>query len=653
MTEQPIWTPSAERVAAANLTRFIAEINQRWNRAISSYAELHTFSVEEPERFWIAVWDFCGVISEHRGECVVEHFNRMPGARWFPEARLNFARNLLWRSDDEPALIGLREDGTRQVVTFAGLRQIVSRLAQAMRAAGIGVGDRVAGVVPNVPETVAAMLAATSIGAIWSSCAPEFGAGATVDRLSQVEPKLLITSDGYFHGGVQYNVLEKVATIVAAIPSIAKTVVVPVLTPQPNLSSMPGAVLLEDFVAPYVAGEIVYESLPFDHPVFILFSSGTTGAPKCVLHSAGGALIENLKALALQFDVKAGDRVYWWSTTAWVVWNLMVFALGRGASIVLYDGSPFYPSTDAILRHAADEHVTFVRLTPKYVEQLAKSDIDPSRVLDFSALRTMIVSSSPFGAEGYYYIHVKLKRDLHLASPAGGTDPLGSLVSGNPIGPVWPGEIQARALGFKTEVFDPAGNAIVGKPGELVVSCPFPSMPLGFWGDPTGERFRATYFSHFPNVWRHGDWAQINERGGVFIFGRSDATLNARGIRIGTAELYNQVENIAEVSASVAVAQEWEGDTRIVLFVQMVSGTLFDEALADRIRQRIRENLSPRHVPARILAVPEIPLTITGKVSELAVQSAIHGRTVGNRDTLANPQALAHFAPEHLPELAR
>ncbi len=653
MNAQPIWTPSPERIAGANLTRFIAEVNRRWNLSLSTYAELHTFSVEQPESFWTSVWDFCGIIAEHRGGRVVEHYDSMPGARWFREARLNFARNLLWRDDDEPAVIGLREDGKREVLSFAELRQLVSRFAQAMRAAGIGVGDVVAGVLPNVPETVAAMLAATSIGAIWSCCAPEFGVDATVDRISQVTPKLLIAGDGYFYGGSSFNVLEKMASIVARIPSIVATVVVPVLARQPDISRIGNAVLLGDFLAPFTAGEIRYESLPFEHPVFILFSSGTTGKPKCVLHGAGGTLIENLKALALHFDVRTGDRVYWWSTTGWVVWNLMVFALGRGASIVLYDGSPFYPATDTILRHAAAEKATFVRLTPKYVDQLSKANLDLRGTLDLSSLRTMIVSSSPFGADGYEYIYGKVKRDLHLASPAGGTDPLGSLVSGNPIGPVYPGEIQVRALGFKTEVFDQSGHAIIGKPGELVVSRPFPSMPLGFWGDTSGERYHATYFGHFPNVWRHGDWAQINERGGVVIFGRSDATLNARGIRIGTAEIYNQMGELSEIAESVAVAQEWEGDTRIVLFVQMTNGITFDEACADRIRQRIRDNVSPRHVPARIFAVPEIPLTITGKVSELAVQSAIHGRLVANRDTLANPHALVHFAPERLSELAR
>jgi len=651
MTAGPIWQPSPERVKGANITAFIAEVNRRWDRSIADYTDLHAFSVEEPELFWCAVWDFCGVIAEHRGERVVDNLDRMPGARWFPEARLNFARNLLRRDDDAPAVIGLREDGQRRTLSFAELRDLVSRFAQAMRAAGLGVGDRVTGFVPNVPETVAGMLAATSLGAIWSCCSPEFGVGAAVDRIGQVAPKLLLTADGYLYGGEQFDLRDKIAAIVEHIPSIESTVVVPLLSEQPRIDGIRGAVVVDAFLAPFAAGAIPFASLPFDHPVFILYSSGTTGAPKCIVHGAGNALIENLKSHALQYDVKEGDCVYWWTTTGWVVWNLMVFALGRGASIVLYDGSPFYPTQDAILRHAAAERATFVRLTPKYVELLAKSGLEPARALDLGALRTMIVSSSPFGSDGYDYIFDKVKRDLHLGSPAGGTDPLGSLVSANPIGPVWAGEIQAPALGFNIQIFDDSGQPVIGKAGELVVVQPFPSMPLRFWGDPMGERYRDAYFRHFPDVWRHGDWAQINERGGVVIFGRSDATLNARGIRIGTAELYRQLGEIPEIAESVAVAQEWEGDTRIVLFVQLQSGAVFDEALAERIRTRIRTNLSPRHVPARIVAVAEIPLTVTGKVSEAAVRAAIHGRPIGNRDALANPEALRYFAPEQLHEL--
>ncbi len=642
---QPIWRPTPGRIAQSEMMAFIAETNRRWGRNISDYQGLHQFSVGEPELFWSAVWDVCGVIAEQRGDVVLTDGDRMPGATWFPQARLNFARNLLRRRDEEVAIVALREDGERRTLTFAELYGLVSRMAQAMTANGVVAGDRVAAYMPNVPEAVAGMLAATSIGAVWTCCAPEFGVDAALDRIGQVTPKLLLTADGYLYGGRSFGLIEKAAEIVRSIPSLRIVVVVPSLAQRPNIESIPLAQVIDDFVAPFEAGEIDFASLPFDHPVFILYSSGTTGAPKCIVHGAGGVLIENLKSLALQFDVKPGDRVYWWTTTGWVVWNFMVFALARGASIVLYDGSPFHPSTDAILRHTADERATFIRLTPKYVETLMKSGQAPGDELDFAALRTVIVASSPFGADGYEYIYASVKRDVHLGSPSGGTDPLGSLVSANPISAVWPGEIQGPALGFKVEIFDDDGRPIEGAAGELVVTRPFPSMPIGFWGDEDGSRYRDAYFRHFPNVWRHGDWAQITPRGGVIIYGRSDATLNARGIRIGTAEIYRQVSAIAEIEESVAVSQEWDGDTRILLFIKMRDGTRFDAELAERVRKGIRDNLSPRHVPDRILAVPEIPLTSTGKVSEAAVRSAIHGRQPANSASLVNPESLRHFFP--------
>lgn len=650
---QPIWQPSAERIADSEMTAFIAEVNRRWNKGIRSYADLHRFSVDEPERFWIAVWDFCGIIAAHRGEKVLIDGDRMPGATWFPEARLNFAENLLRRRDQATAIVSLRENGERRALSFAELYDLVSRLAQAMTASGVVAGDRVAGYIPNIPEAVAGMLAAASIGAIWSCCAPEFGVSAALERIGQVKPKLLLSADGYSYGGRRFDLIEKTAALARAIPSVTTTVVVENLQPNPVIDAIPSGQRFAQFIAPFSKRKIPFVAFPFNHPIFILFSSGTTGAPKCILHGAGGTLLENLKSLALQFDVKAGDRVYWWTTTGWVVWNLMVYSLARGAGIVLYDGSPFYPSTDVILRHTAEERATFIRLTPKYVETLMKSGLVPAKEYDFSALRTVIVSSSPFGADGYDYIYGSVKRDVHLGSPSGGTDPLGSLVSANPISPVWPGEIQGPALGFKIEVFDDAGRAIQGSAGELVVTRPFPSMPIGFWGDPDGVNYRKAYFQHFPNVWRHGDWAQITQRGGVVIFGRSDSTLNARGIRIGTAEIYRQLGSFTEIADSVAVSQDWDGDTRIVLFIKMRAGEIFDEGFADLIRKRIRENLSPRHVPDKIIAVPEIPLTTTGKVSEAAVRGAIHGRASANQGALANPEALKHFHPDVLTELTR
>jgi acetoacetyl-CoA synthetase len=651
MIMQPIWQPSPERIAGSEITAFIAEINRRWGTQIRDYASLHRFSVEEPERFWTAIWDYFSIVAKNRGDEVLVDGDKMPGARWFPEAQLNFAQNMLRRRDDEIAIVALREDGKRRTMSFAELYDLVSRIAQAMTASGVGAGDRVAAYMPNIPEAIAGMIATTSIGAIWSCCAPEFGVPATVDRIGQVRPKLLLTADGYLYGGKQFNLIEKVSALAQALPSVETVVVVENIQSRPAVDTIPSGVRFEDFIAPFPNGEIAFESFPFNHPVFILFSSGTTGVPKCILHGAGGILIENLKSLGLQFDVKCGDRVYWWTTTGWVVWNLMAFSLARGASIVLYDGSPFYPTEDAILRHTAEERATFIRLTPKYVETLMKSGNVPARNLDFSALRTMIVSSSPFGADGYEYIYESVKRDIHLGSPSGGTDPLGSLVSANPISPVWPGEIQGPALGFNIGIFDEAGRPIKEGAGELVVTQPFPSMPIAFWNDPDGNKYRDAYFNHFSNVWRHGDWAQLTERGGAVIFGRSDATLNARGIRIGTAEIYRQLGAIPEVADSVAVSQDWDGNTRVILFVKMREGKRLEAEIVDRIRKRIRENLSPRHVPDKIISVPEIPLTSTGKISEAAVQAMIHGRRPANEGALANPDALKYFTLEVLAEL--
>jgi acetoacetyl-CoA synthetase len=648
---QPIWEPSAERIANSEMTAFIAEVNRRWGFRISDYASLHRFSVDEPERFWTVVWDFCGIIAEERGDVVLENGGRMPGARWFPQARLNFAQNLLRRRDGETAVVGLQEGGRRRALTFAELYDLVSRIAQAMTADGVVAGDRVAAYLPNVPETVACMLAAASIGAIWSCCSPEFGVSAAVERIGQVAPKLLLTADGYRYGGREYDLIGKAAEIAQLVPTVEAVVVVGNLSSRADLAGIGSARHFDDFIAPFAARDIPFAILPFNHPVLILFSSGTTGAPKCILHGAGGTLLENLKSMALQFDVKWGDCVYWWTATGWVVWNLMVFALGRGARIVLYDGSPFHPSPDAILRHTADEQATYIRLTPKYVDTLIKADLRPGDELDFSALRMVIVSSSPFGVGGYDYIYRRVKRDLHLGSPSGGTDPLGSLVSASPISPVWPGEIQGPALGFRIEIFGEEGRPVDGQPGELVVTQPFPSMPIAFWNDPDESKYRNAYFTHFPNVWRHGDWAQRTPRGGVVIYGRSDATLNARGIRIGTAEIYRQLKSIGEIEEAAVVSQDWDGDTRIVLFVELREGLRLDPILVDRIRTSIRGGLSPRHVPEKIIAVPEIPLTATGKVSEIAVRAAIHGRVLQNEGALANPDALRHFRPQQLPEL--
>jgi acetoacetyl-CoA synthetase len=647
----PLWIPSPERAAAAHLTHFIAQANDRHGLSIADYDGLHRWSIDEPGDFWSLVWDYVGVVGAKGEGPYLDDPDALPGARWFPQARLNFAENLLRRRDEGLALVSLREDGLRRTVSFAELHAMTARLAQAMQAAGVGVGDRVAGYMPNIPEAVAAMLATTALGAIWTCVAPEYGVSAAVDRLGQVAPKLLISADGYLFGGKSHDLLERLRAMSAAMPSLEAVVVVGELAEAPALDGIRAGVAYRAFVAPFAAGEIAYERLAFDHPALILFSSGTTGAPKCILHGAGGALLENLKAHVLQFDVRADDKIYWACPTGWVVWNIALMALGCGATVILYDGSASYPNEDQLVRQTAEERASFARWPARYVDGLAKAGAQPGRNYDLSALRTLMCNGSVFLPEGYAYVYEQVKADLHLVSPAGGTDSCGSLVSADPIGPVWAGEIQGPALGFSVAVFDAAGQAVATGPGELVVTRAFPSVPVSFWGDPDGTRLRASYFDHFPGVWRHGDWAEFTDHGGVVIHGRSDSTLNAKGVRIGSSELYRYLAGVPEVVEAVAVGQAWAGDSRVVLFLKLQSGAALNPAMIAALRSGIRENVSPRHVPARIVATPDIPVTVTGKVSEAAVHAALHGREVTNRGALANPEALAFFALDCLPEL--
>lgn len=647
----PLWSPSPERVARANLTAFIAAVNRKYGLAITDYAQLHAFSISDRERFWRAVFEFCGVKHSKLGDRVLVDGDKMPGARWFPDARLNIAHSLLARNDDMEAVIGLREDGKRKSLTFAQLNREVSRFEQALRAAGVGVGDTVVSFICSVPEAIVAVIATAAVGAIWAGCAPEFGVAGALDRIDQVRPKFMLVGDGYLYGGKQFDLLAKTREILRRVPSVETVVVVPVLDDKPDISGIPNAVLLDDFLARFTPRAVQCDELPFDAPGYVLFSSGTTGAPKCILHSAAAALLENLKAIILQADVNPGDRIYMPCTTSWVVWNIVVFHLARGAAIVLYDGSPFYPYADQLVRHTAAEKATCARWAARYCESLIKAGFRPGQEHDLSTLRTIMCNGSVFSADGYEWVYANVKKDIHLISPSGGTDSFGSLVSNDPTGPVWAGEIQRPALGLDTCVFDDAGNAVVEVPGELVVRKAFPSMPLRYLGDATGERYREAYFSFFPNVWRHGDWAKLTEHGGFRIFGRSDATLNAGGVRIGTAEIYRHIATIDEIVESAIVAQEWDGDTRTVLFVKLRPGLVLDDRLKAHIKQSLRYNVSPRHVPAKIIAIPDFPLTVTGKISEAAVREAIHGRAPRNRDVLANPGALAHFAPSELPEL--
>ncbi len=641
---QPLWSPSPERVAASQITRFLRLAETRSGRGFADFAALWRWSVEDPEGFWSLVWEFCEVVGERGSGPVLADGERMPGARFFPEARLNFAENLLRGRGGGDAIVFRGEDRVRRRLTWDQLHGEVSRLQQAMAAAGVGAGDRVAGFLANMPEAVIAMLAAASLGAIWSSSSPDFGVQGVVDRFGQIAPKLLFFVESYLYNGKEIDCLPRLPEILKQIPAIERTVIVPYLRERPEIAGIPGALTWSDFLAPHAPRPVAFSRLPFDHPLYIMYSSGTTGVPKCILHGAGGTLIQHLKEHRLQSDIGPGDRVFYFTTCGWMMWNWLVSALASGASLMLYDGSPFHPSSMALCDYAEEEGMTFFGTSAKFIDACNKAGVRAAAGHRLGALRTLASTGSPLLPEGFDYVYRQVKGDLCLSSISGGTDIISCFVLGNPIGPVWRGEIQAPGLGMAVEVFDESGRPVVGEKGELVCTRPFPSMPVGFWNDPDGAKYRAAYFERYPGVWRHGDWIERTKHGGFVIYGRSDAVLNPGGVRIGTAEIYRQVEQLEEVEESIVVGQDWQGDQRVVLFVKLRGGLALDGALEKRIRERIRANTTPRHVPAKILQVAEIPRTRSGKIVELAVRDVIHGRPVKNKEALANPEALAHFA---------
>ena len=640
--EGPLWTPPPARAAATNLAAFMDAVRRRHGVDIAGYDDLHRWSIERPQAFWTELWDFCGIVAEARGARVVEGFDRMPGARWFPDARLNFAENLLRRRDDGPALIFRDEAGEERSLSHRRLHDEVSRLAQALAACGVGPGDRVAGFLPNLPETAIAMLAAAARGAVWSSCSPDFGIKGVMDRFGQIAPKILFTADGYRYGGKRLDSLARAKAIAGQLPDLERLIVVPHLDPAPALDGL-DAVSLADFVAPYAPGDIDFVRLPFNDPLYILYSSGTTGVPKCIVHGIGGTLIKHLKEHRLHCDIKPGARVFYFTTCGWMMWNWLMSALASEATLVLYDGSPFHDDGAVLFDLADSARINVFGTSAKFIDACDKAGLEPARTHSLASVDTILSTGSPLRPEGFDYVYERVKADVCLASMSGGTDLIGCFVGGNPTGPVWRGEIQAPALGMKVEVFDDDGASLDRGKGELVCTAPFPSMPIGFWADPDGAKYHAAYFDTYPNVWRHGDYVAFTERGGMVIYGRSDAVLNPGGVRIGTAEIYREVERLDEVVEGLVVGQEWDGDTRVVLFVKLREGVALDDALGARIKRRIRENATPRHVPARIVQVADIPRTISGKIVELAVRDVVHGRPVKNIDALANPEALDHF----------
>ena len=643
---EPIWVPSAEYVRSTNLDTFRSVAERRLQRELRDYRALHEWSVTDRLRFWDLVWEWGGIVASRKGAVVATDPEDMLKTRWFPEARLNFAENFLHRRDDAPAIIAWSEARTRQEISFRGLYDQVSSMAQALLSYGVGVGDRVVGWLPTIPEAVVAMLAATSIGAVWSSCSPDFGVQGILDRFGQVEPKVLIAANGYVYGGKEFDCMDRLQEIVAQLPSLQHTIIVP-LAPSTPPTAFPSSIWTDEMQR-HAPRKIDFVQLPFDQAVYIMFTSGTTGKPKCLVHGAGGTLLKHVTEHALQFNIKRNDKVYYYTSTGWAMWNWLVTVLAREATMIIYDGSPLHPSPAVQFDIAQAEQPTLFGTSARFIDTLRKAGLEPAKTHRLDSIHTIVSTGSPLVAENYEYVYSKVRDGIFLSSFSGGTDIVGGFVGGEPTSPIWPGEMQVPFLGMDVSVFDAHGNPVRGEKGELVCRKSFPSMPVRFWNDPDGARYRQAYFSRFENAWCQGDFAAITEHGGIVIYGRSDAVLNPGGVRLGTAEIYQQVEKIPGIADSVVVGQDWQGDVRVVLFVMLAPGAVLDDALKDRLRSEIRRNTTPRHVPDLIVQVADIPRTMNGKIAEIAVRETIHGRPVINSDSLINPDSLRYFraAPE-------
>ena len=647
MTEL-LWQPSEERIKSTNTYQFMQYVNQRHDTGFSTYDDLYRWSIEQSPAFWAALWEYGEVIHSQPYEEVVDDIHKMPGARWFEGAKLNFAENLLRYRDDHIALSFKGEGQPTVSITYAELYDRVGRLARSLRDMGFEPGDRVGGFLPNMTETVMAMLATASVGGIWSSCSPDFGIKGVLDRFGQIEPRVLFTADGYSYNGRQFDSLERISEILKELPSIEKVIVVPYTDPSPDPGRVRNGVLFDDFLA-RDGGELHFEQVPANHPLYIMYSSGTTGVPKCIVHGVVGTLVQHLKELALHTDVKREDSIFYFTTCGWMMWNWLVSSLALGARVHLYDGNPFYPDAGAMWQMAQDEKISIFGTSASYLAALEKAGVKPRESYDLTPLKAVLSTGSPLSVESFKYVYRDITEELCLSSISGGTDIISCFALGNPIGPVYASELQARGLGMKVEAYDEDGKPMIGEPGELVCTLAAPSMPIYFWNDPDGQKYHEAYFDVYPGVWRHGDWVEVTEHGGLIIYGRSDATLKPSGVRIGTAEIYRQVELIPEVLDSLVVGQDWDNDVRIILFVTLREGVQLSDDLQKKIKATIRQNASPRHVPAKIIAVEAIPYTISGKKVELAVRKIIHGQEVKNKDALANPESLDLYVD--LPEL--
>jgi acetoacetyl-CoA synthetase len=639
-----LWEPTAEQIKQSNMYRFMTFINETYQQNFEEYGPLYDWSIENISEFWAAFWKFADIIHSKSYDQVIDDVTKMPGAKWFTGARLNFAENLLRYRDDRVALIFKGEDQQSIRMTYAQLYDEVARLAKSLKELGIQPGDRVVGFMPNMPESIIAMLAATSMGATWSSCSPDFGIKGVLDRFGQIQPRVLFTANGYSFKGKKLDSLERISNILKELPSIEKVVVVPYTEHKADISAIANAVHYQDFQSSESGLEIEFEQLPFGHPLYIMYSSGTTGLPKCMVQSAGGILVHQLKEHILHTDLKREDTLFYFTTCGWMMWNWLTCALGVGATLVLFDGNPFHPHPGALWEMAQDEKITVFGTSAGYIAALMNAGVKPGKTYDLTPLRAVLSTGSPLSIEGFEFIYAEVKEDVQLASISGGTDLNGCFALGNPMLAVYAGELQCRGLAMDVRAFDELGNELIDEQGELVCCRPFPSMPIYFWDDPDGKKYHNAYFDVYPNIWRHGDFVTVTRRGGVVMLGRSDATLNPGGVRIGTAEIYRQLEQMPEIADSVVVGQDWKNDVRVILFVKLAEGVELTDDLKDKMRQTIRVNASPRHVPAKIIGVPDVPYTLNMKKVELAVKKVIQGQEVLNKDALSNPAALDYYA---------